>query len=611
MPPDVSSMFLPDSELTAGAVRSQVDRILASPTFANATRLSRFLTFVVDSALAGETGQIKESVIGVEVFDRRPGAFNPGSDSVVRVQARRLRDKLAQYYAGDGAADSLIIELPSGRYLPSFSLRPSTRAQHAAQTADEPVDASRDNSVAVLPFVNVSADADNEYFSDGLTEELIHALGTVPLFRVSGRGSSFQFKGQHRDARDIGALLGVGKVVEGSVRKAKGRVRITVQLVSVSDGRQLWSERYDRASTDIFAVQEEIANSICLAVLGESSGQQPRWSTLTHGTANRDAFDHYLKGRFHWNKRSERDFRLAIDHFKAAIEKDASYARAYAGLADCYVMLGMSGADAPAVCMPRAREAAERALQIEDRLVDAHTSLAAITANFDWERGRAKRRFLRALELDGTYPTLHQWYGLFGLAPERQFDEAGDQMRRAERLDPVSLPIALDLALVHILAGRYKEAMDQCVKVLDLDPGYHRAHWFLGLARERLGDFQGSVEALERALAVDLSLDSGSAFRPRIKGALGRCAARAGNVDRAHEVLGDMSSSEAYVDPFEIAQIHVGLGDIESAIGSLNRGIEVRSSYMIFVNAWPGFEALRVDPRFASILSELSLASPA
>jgi serine/threonine-protein kinase len=259
--------------------------------------------------------------------------------------------------------------------------------------------------------------------------------------------------------------------------------------------------------------------------------------------------------------------------------------------------------------MPRAERAAKRALQIDDRLAEAHTSLATILANFTWDRVGAAHEFRRALELDPGYATLHQWHSLFLLAPEGRFHEAKDQIQQAERLDPVSLPIALDRALVEIFAGRYADAVSQCAKVFDLDTSYHRANWFVGLACERLGDSEGAVDALEKALAHDLVLNRGSAFRSRIRGALGRCYARAGKTDQAEAILGEMEgmSKATYVDQFETAQIRVGLGDVDGAINCLERAARERTSFLVFSNVWPGFEILRIASRYDAILSQLSL----
>lgn len=273
-------------------------------------------------------------------------------------------------------------------------------------------------------------------------------------------------------------------------------------------------------------------------------------------------------------------------------------------------MLAMSGAEAPKTSMPRARQAALRALELDDRLVEAHTSLAGVLANFDWDRRAAEAEYRRALDLDSGYATLHQWFSVFLLAPERRLAEALGVIKRAEELDPISLPIDLDRALVQIFAGQYDAAIEQCRKVLDLDAGYHRTHWFLGLVHERLQHHAKATNALEMALALDRAKDSGHAFRSRIQGALGRCYGRSGHPDRAHAVLAEMEATArtAYVDQFEMAQIYLGLDDIQGAMTRLERPAEDRSSYLMFANVWPGFEVLQPIPEFRSLLSRLSLA---
>ena len=315
--------------------------------------------------------------------------------------------------------------------------RPGPLAPSAASILEHRIGgpaAWQSNTIAVLPFVNVSADPENEYFSDGLTEELIHALARLPSVRITARRSAFRFKGTDRDIREIGRLLGAGKIVEGSVRKADDRLRITVQLVNVADGYQLWSEKYDRTMNDVFALQEEIAGAIRLALWGRlGEGQVPRAAPPTRSV---DALNHYLLGRFHWNKRNEAGFRAALAHFREAIQIDPDYGRAYSGLADCYVMLAMSGAETPAACMPLARQAALRALEIDDRLVEAHTSLGVVRANFDWDWSGSEIEFQRALECDPSYATLHHWYSLYSLAPGAfRRGRRRDRMGRATRSD--------------------------------------------------------------------------------------------------------------------------------------------------------------------------------
>ena len=516
------------------AVREQIARILASRHFAKAERLKRFLHFVSEETLRGLAAEVKETVIGVEVFDRPPATYDPRVDPIVRVQAGRVRAKLDAYYAEEGAGDGVLVELPRGQYVPRFSFRSADPAYQRGATL-RGLPAWQTNTIAVLPFVNLSGDSADEYFSDGLTEELSHALARLPSLRITARRSAFQFKDRGRDLREIGRLLGAGKVVEGSVRKSADRLRITVQLVNVADGYEIWSEKYDRTIGDVFALQEEIAGAVRVALRGRLD--EPG-AGANAPTSSVDALNHYLRGRFHWNKRSEAGLRAGIAHFSEATRIDPRYARAYAGLADCYIMLAMSGVERPLAVMPLAQQAVLRAMEIDDRLVEAHTALAVVRSIFEWDRRAAEAEFQRALECDPTYATLHHWCSLYALTPERSFDEADDEIEWAEQLDPVSLPINLGHAQVLQLADNSAGAIAQCNKVLGLDPSYYRAYWFLGLAHDRLGNFTAAIDALETAR----SRSAGEpAFFGRILGALGHAYARAGRRDDALAILDEMT----------------------------------------------------------------------
>lgn len=604
---------LPDAlgEVSAALARTQIAKIFASRHFRKADRLKRFLQFVTEETLIGRSAQIKESVIGLTVFHRRAATYDPSVDPIVRVQAGRVRAKLITYYEQEGAGDHVLIEVPRGQYVPTFRMRPSVPLHSSGARPDLEIEAWPANVVAVLPFLNMSADRESEYFSNGLTEELTHSLACIPSIHITARRSALQFRRRDRDVREIGRVLGAGKIVVGSVRKAEDQLRISVQLVNVADGLQIWSEKYDRTMRDVFALQDEIADAIGQALSRHlalspqlAEAREPRGPRGQ--TKSLEAFNHYLKGRFHWNKRGERGLRTAILHFQEALRVDPDYGRAYSGLADCYIMLSMSGAEAPAGCMPLARRAALRAVEIDDSLVEAHTSLAAVRANFDWDRTGAEREFQRALELDRSYATLHHWYSLISLLPEGRFDEAEDEIQWAEQLDPISLPINLAHAFVLLIGNNCQAAISQCTKVLGLDPNYYRAHWFMGLAHDRLGDFEAAIAALEIARNRGRGEN---AFHGRILGALGHAYARWGKPDRARAILDEMTaiSITAYLDPFEVAQVHLGLGDVDTALDTLERAAEERSGYLVHIGVWPGFEVLRSSVRFKALLSRLSL----
>ena len=473
-------------------------------------------------------------------------------------------------------------------------------------TASEPapIDNVEPNSIAVLPFTNISTDPNDKYFSDGLTEELINTLARVPTLHVVARTSVFQFKEKARDIRHIGNQLGVSRVLEGCVRRSGNRLRITAQLINVADGCHLWSDRFDRQVSDIFDIQDEISEAIRESLRIRLAGPEEQLPS-TPPTRHLEAYDHYLKGRFHWNKRTEEGLRAGIQHFERAIREDGRYSRPYSGLADCHLMLAMSGAVAPDESMPRARDAALLALQMDDRRAEAHTSLAAVRSNYEWDRPMAEHAFKKAIELDSNYSTVHHWYGTFFLGGADRLDDALDRMLLAQRLDPLSLPINADLGLLYYFRREYDLGITQCRRTLQLDPNFHRAHWFLGLCHERQRGYGEASEALHKAL----SLCCGSAFRSRIMASIGHCYARWGKQQQAREILRELEqlSKTRYVPRFDLANIHAGLGENDRALSCLEEAVQGRSSFLVFLKPWPVFENLHSDPRFAAILSRLGL----
>ena len=362
----------------------------------------------------------------------------------------------------------------------------------------------------------MSADGENQYFCDGLTEELINHLAQIRQLRVVARTSSFQFKDAARDIREVGRLLDVSKVLEGSVRKSGNRIRITVQLINVADGCHLWSERYESDQSDIFAIHENISTavqrSLQRTVLGaDRSAAGPR---RPQGI---DAYNQYLQGRFHWKKRTEEGLRTALDHFERATQLDPTFARALSGIADCHLMLGMSAAEAPDRCMPKAAKAARQALQIDDRSAETHASLAAVHNCFDWDLHAAERGYRSAIELDPSYATALHWLGMFLQATRGRLAEAIDTLEQAIELDPLSPPIISDLGLAHAFRENFDAAAMYCRQALSLEAHFHRPYWFLGLTRAWSGNFHEAEDALKQGL----ELCPGAAFRSRLLGALG------------------------------------------------------------------------------------------
>ena len=461
-------------------VREQLAKLLSSAQLANAERLSSLLRFIVEETLNGRGSQLKEARIGLDVLGRKADSYDPAIDPIVRVQMGRLRSKLRAYYNSEGAGDPIRIDIPVGSYVPTFGTRvfDGQPALQQARTASPPAD---DLRMAVLPIVNMSADPENQYFCDGLTEELINRLAQTPRLRVVARTSSFQFKDAARDIREVGKLLDVSKVLEGSVRKAGNRIRLTVQLINVADGCHLWSERYEGELTDIFAIHERISSAIQRALQVQMLGSKSPAASRTEPQAL-EAYNHYLQGRFLWKKRTEQGLRAALDHFDRAVRLDPTFARALSGVADCHLMLGLSAAEAPERCMPKAAEAATKALQLDDSLAEAHASLAAVKNCYEWDLHAAEQGYHRSIALDSSYATTLHWLGLLIHAAAGRFAVAVEYLEQAIELDPLSPPIIADLALVHAFREDFDAAAMYCRRALELDPHFHRPFWFLGLS---------------------------------------------------------------------------------------------------------------------------------
>lgn len=583
----------------ATVIREHLTAVLSSPALAGAERLSRLLQFIVEETLRGREARLKEVRIGLDVFGRRPDSYDPAFDPIVRVQMGRLRAKLRAYYDGPGRDQPIRIDVPVGSYVPAFttvdaSARDTPVATHAV---------AADERIAVLPILDMSPDGGTQYFCDGLTDELIAHLAQIPRLRVVARTSSFQFKEAARDIREVGRLLDVSKVLEGSVRTSGNRLRVTVQLINVADGCHVWSDRYERDLGDIFVIHEHISASVQRSLQRQVLGNTT--APLYKRPPGIEAYNQYLQGRFQWKKRTEEGFRAALDHFARSVQLDPTFARPVSGIADCHLMLAMSAAEAPGTCMPRAMEAARQALQLDDLSAETHASLGAVCNCFEWDFQAAARHFKRAIELDASYATAFHWQGLWLQALRGQLADAIDSLEHANELDPLSPPIIADLGLAHAFAGDFDAASVHCRRALSLDPHFHRPHWFLGLASAWRGDFQRAEQSLKTAL----DLCPGAAFRSRLLAALGYVYGRAGKRARVDEIRQELDRMRAatYVPSFELAQIEMGLGNHAGALACLEHAVLDRDSYAIFLKMWNTFAPLRPMPRFQAILGQIGL----
>lgn len=526
----------------------------------------------------------------VNVASRIESLADSGGVCVTRQIHDQVENKLEVRFSNIGPKSLRNVNTPIEVYkmvMPWDATGSASSAEHDARR------------IAILPFANVSPDAADEYFADGMTDELIAVLSKIRGLRVVARTSAMRFKGEKATANRIGQELKVGSLVEGSVRKSKNRVRITVQLVDTKSEEDLWTETYDRDLQDIFSVQSDIAHQVAKA-LELQLGVRESSAITRQQTQNPEAYSLYLKGRNRWNARSENEINRAIKYFEEAIGRDPQYALAYAGLADCYSILGYYGFRRAAVVYPRAKELAEKALSLNDTLAEPHASLgqALMQYYFDWKRSGSELD--RALELNPSYATAHFWRATHYMALGR-VGESLAQVRKAVELDPLSMIILTDAARDLYLARRYDESIDRYWKSLEVDPNFAIAHKGLAEVYSQIGKHEEAVSEIEKAIA----LSGRSIF---ILDDLGYIYARAGKRDEATRVLNDLDrlASEEYVPSYGRAVIHAALGNTEEALARVEKAYEERS-FVVYLKVDPAFDNLRKEDRFVAVLDKIGL----
>jgi len=601
-------------------VGKELEKILSSIAFRDAEALRRFLRYSVEHTLHGEGDQLKEYRLGVEVFDRE-ASFDRRLDPVVRMAARRLRSKLQEYYRDEGIRDPICIAVPKGSYAAAFSRGAAKQPPTYVVERPEPkkywrlavialalllttvigaviywirarqsqTDSNEHPSLAVLPLLNLTGNPDNEYFCDGVTDELTSAVSRLPGVRVVARTSAFKFKNKPEDVRSIAEQLNVSSVLEGSLQKSGERLRITVQLIRASDGFHIWAQTYDRDSRDAFAVEDEITQTIAdtLRVRLAQAQQAGRPRRI-----NAEAHELNLRGRYWLNRRTPPDLWKAIAYFNQALEKDPAYAQAYLGLAEAYSTLGANDQASPREVLPKARAAAQQALRWDDSLGEAHGVFAWVTFLDGWDSGLAEREFRRAILLSPNYASTHQWYGLV-LMVQRRFDESMHEFNLAQNLDPLSLVLSTDKGVIYYYSGRQDKAIEAAQQVLAHDANFADAHLLLGMALDRQGQFKVAEQEIGKYLEV-------SGQDPDALMKLGVTYAHAGDSVRAQQMIAAMRKPSAgkYVPFYYIADIYAVLGDKEAAFQWLDRALDQHSNSCLLLAIDPAFEDLRSDPRF-------------
>ncbi len=457
-------------------------------------------------------------------------------------------------------------------------------------------------SIAVLPFQNRSSEADTEYLSDGLAESLIYRLSQLSNLKVSPTSSVFRYKGKEIDPVKVGKELGVNAVLSGRMVQRGDNLTISAELVDVRSNQVLWGEQYDRKMSELLATQRDMAREIVDKLKLKVSGEEK--SLAKHYTESNEAYQLYLKGRFHWNKRSADDFQKALQYFQQAIERDPNFALAYSGLADTYNLIGgpEAGGDMPPNEMfPKAKAAALKALEIDETLAQAHVSLAHTMYFYDRNWQGAEREYQKAIELNPNYSVAHHWYAIYLSVVGRQ-SEALAEIRRAHELDPLSLSINAWVGWILVLAGQPDQAIEQLRKTLELDPNFMLAHLRLGYVYEDKGMYDEAISEFEQVLKL-----SGGRFLGIAS--LAHAYALAGKRDEAQKLLNELlqQSKQRYVSPASIAIVYVALNDKDQAFAWLEKGNDIRDMNVVRLKVDPRYVSLRSDPRFNDLVRRMGI----
>jgi len=576
-------------------VRGQLERIVGSGSFARAPRLRRFLIYVVEEALGGRADRLKEYTLGVEVFDRGEG-FDPRSDPIVRVDARRLRARLERYYDEEGAADSVEIGFARGSYVPRFRRRkPDARPAPVARA--EPI------RIAVLPFQATGGGVEEAAFAEGLGDELALALARRPELRVVGRTSSAWYREEPRDLAEIGRRLDVRLVLLGKLRRDGVRWRVSVSLLSVGDGSLLWSENHDATvagAEQVFALQDRIAQQIAERLtprVRELADLRPK-----PPTGDIAAYELYLRGRHQYQSLNPAVLAQTAAFLEAAIARDPAFALAHAALADVQFARAVFLLEPPVTAMRRSRELARAALALDPGLAGAHARLAVLSAVLDHDFAQAADGFARALSLDPSSADARHDRACWFLTPLGRLEEAAAEFADLLGRDPFALRLRVHFARVLLCQRRHDEAIAQLTLVLDMDPRYGVAMHYLAFAHEYRGDLARARSTFERQLQLFPYPLSAPWFEAA-------CAIWDGKPARARQIVRRMEAEAAdgVAAATVIADLHRRLGDRGRAIDWLERAAEQRLFRVVYLKVEPDYDELRPEPRFQALLRRVGL----
>ncbi|HXT68640.1 MAG TPA: tetratricopeptide repeat protein [Vicinamibacterales bacterium] len=564
---------------TEREIRDQIERIASSAAFRPSDRLKHFITFVASQALAGKGDNLKEYAVGVQVFGRE-SSFDPRTDPVVRVQARRLRARLERYYKEEGQNDQILVDMPKGGYAPVFH----RRDVDAVGLAQAPAALQR-NTIAVQPFADLTPQQHLGLPCAGLTREVIRRLTQVRGIRVA--------------AAQLPQGASAAMHLEGSIHQAAEGYRLTFTLVNVTNGCYECCESLDIVSVDSFAVQDSIADKVVERLqrhlTAASTPQRPQ-------TENLAARNLCKQGHYHLEQRTDESLERAAEFFERAVIEDAQYSLAHSGLSDAYSMLGSYGLRPSTSMVTMALSSAATAVMLDDQSAQARTSLAHAKARAHWNWLEAELEFQRAIRLDPTYATGHHWYARCCLVPLGRLDEARDEVLLAQSLDPVSSIIAREVASIHYYRRDYEVALAYCDQAIELNPHFPHAYFILSLVQEKLGDFDEALAALLRGAQL-------APKSPRMIASLGRAQAMAGRRDEALRSLAEISELERtrFVSTWERAIVHLAMKDYDKCFEQLFLALQDRFFDLSLLAVDPRFDDVRDDPRFETLVHKAGM----
>jgi serine/threonine-protein kinase len=456
------------------------------------------------------------------------------------------------------------------------------------------------NSIAVLPFADLSPKKDLEYLCDGMTDEIIAKLSRLRGWKVMNRTSVMQYKNIDKDIKEIGEELDVANILLGSVRKEEDNIRVTAQLVNAEDRFQIWIDVYDRKLESVFIIQSDIAEKISKALQTELSLEEKE-HLQKHPTENLKAYRLYIQGRWYLEKRTETSLRKAIEYFNRAIEEDQSYGLAYAELASAYSLLAEYSPYPPQEAYLKAKEAVRKALEIDESLAEAHAELAMLKSSYEWDWEGAEKELKRAIELNPNYATAHHWYAI-KLARRLRFNEAMEEIKRARELDPLSLVISRNVGAILFFAREYDQAEEALQKTIEMDPDFSMLHYYIGCVYSQKAMYNKALEEFQKQKEL------ASAFSSYIEAAIGVVYARMGEIVKAKQVLNDLieQSKHLYVSPYALAWLYFALGKKDQGFAELEKAYKIHDSWLDEIKVEPFLDTARSDPRFAALLKKMN-----